>query len=803
MNRREFLVTITYTAAGVCLSPAILVRNARGEKTRAVAYFDFAKQFAELDLVEETRNIDFGDEDARKFLINGWSDIEASHTWAVNNAAALRFYTFRPETDKRVSIICRSFHKIENQKIKVCLNDHFVTQIETSGKERKYDFNLPAKFLRKYENTLTFIFHACARPVDYGINQDERCLAVGFRNINFFSQNGDKKQEHIALTEEGTIFMPQGSAVRKFLYIEPESKLLIDTALTMKTESDRFSILLRAENGEKTIFSASSKMLPEKKEIDLREFSSRFVDFNLKYTGEVKAGHQTPAVCWNGAIQTNDKSNRNRPNLLFIVIDTLRADHCGCLGASIKTPNIDKLAQRGVLFRQAFSHIPITLPSHASMFASRYPHEINVLNNGQQLSRQFRLFGEYLKAMRFFNSGTVSLGTIDPAMNIDQGFDQYISTAPFSIKQADKINAEAETLARDLAAQPHWNAFIHYSDPHEPYHGHRAGAREVAVELNGKPAAVFDLSRQSTYTLSATLDPGQNLISVHSIHRFHLRQLKISPFLKWEVKSGPAEGRHILNAAKNGEILIHNNSGEAKAVELHIFISEFLGVQQIRQNYGREVEYVDHFLGKLFDGFERSGLLNNTLVVFTSDHGEGIGDHDEVGHVTQLYNTLVHVPLIIACPGRIKAGKQISTRIGLIDILPTIMDIYGARPPAPLRGKSLVPLINGAKEEDRAILGMTFRDEAPYNLVSLIKGDYKIIKNMNTGQVELYHMKDDPEELENIAEKNFILSNRMEKALYDSLAGSDYPLETADQVRAAPATDPDTLKMLRELGYAK
>ncbi len=772
-----------------------------------LTYFDFSEHFQELYLIENTRQIDFSSREDRKHLLDGWSDTEPTHTWAINKAASIKFYTFQPERDLPVQIFCRAFDPIKDQKIKIYANEKPVGSLDISGGHDTFQFTVPAALLKKFENILTFVFKSCAKPSDFNINTDDRCLAVSFKKL-IMGKDGTGRDNSIHLTNNGFISIPPNAAFRKLLFIESDSRLIVqttpcDSAASGSKADGRFSISINGEGRENSVFSAAPHALPTKKKIDLTAFSSRFVDFSVKYTGNTDSGKTTVPVKWQGRIQTTDRSCRNRPNLLFIVIDTLRADYCGCLGALAKTPNIDRLAKNGVLFSQAFSHIPATLPSHTSMFSSLYPHETHVLNNGQHLSDHFRLSAEYLKGMRFFNSAAVSLGTLNLGMNINQGFDRYIDTRPFTIKQANQIDEELAGLTEELKSQASWNAFVHYSDPHEPYHGHDLRKIRVDVQLNGEGIAVFDLAKQSTYNLQAPLKPGKNLLTFKSASPFYLRQFKVSSGIEWEVRSGPKEGNYILNKARQGEILLQNDTNGSKKIMIQVFLSAYLKIDTVRESYKQEVEFADHYLGKALERFDSQGLLKNTLVILTSDHGEGIGDHNQIGHISQLYNSMIHVPLIVAAPGRLPAGKQIQARVRLIDVFPTVLDLFAARRPSHMRGESLLPLIEGKENTDRPVLGMTFKDEAPHNLVSLIQDDHKIIKNMNTGELELYQIKNDPGELENLITQNFIVSNRMEKALYDRLEDCGYPLETADEVRATGSTDPETLEMLRGLGYTK
>jgi arylsulfatase A-like enzyme/Flp pilus assembly protein TadD len=181
--------------------------------------------------------------------------------------------------------------------------------------------------------------------------------------------------------------------------------------------------------------------------------------------------------------------------------------------------------------------------------------------------------------------------------------------------------------------------------------------------------------------------------------------------------------------------------------------------------YYGEVEFVDAALGELVPALERNGLTRNTLVIITADHGESLGEHGEQTHVFFVYEATQHVPLIMYCPGLVPAGKTIRGPVRLADICPTVLDILGIEPPESVQGETLVPLMFGNRETDRAVY-----EESRYGaemfgwarLRALEKDGWKYV---DAPRPELYDLSKDPGELVNLFDKEPSRAKRMSEDL--------------------------------------
>ncbi len=289
-----------------------------------------------------------------------------------------------------------------------------------------------------------------------------------------------------------------------------------------------------------------------------------------------------------------------RPNLLLVTLDTTRADHLGCYGSkAAETPVLDAIASSGALFEEAHAHVPLTLPSHATLLTGDAPSTLNLRVNGMKLKEGTQTLAGTLKARGYWTGAAVSAVILERGRGLAAGFDVYDDhmTIPPRTGGPPEERAADETtqvaLAAAAKAKGSFFLWVHYFDPHYEY----------------RPPQPY-----------AT--------------RF----------------------------AKNP--------------------------------YDGEIAYMDASLGKLLSGLKAQGKMENTLVVVSGDHGEGLGEHGEQQHGVFLYEYAMHVPLLMSWEGKIPAGTKVRDLVGLDDVAPTILDLMGVQGPK-ADGHSLKPLLSG------------------------------------------------------------------------------------------------------------
>jgi arylsulfatase A-like enzyme/Flp pilus assembly protein TadD len=388
-------------------------------------------------------------------------------------------------------------------------------------------------------------------------------------------------------------------------------------------------------------------------------------------------------------------------------VDTLRADYLAPYGGAVETPFADALAAEGIVFERTVSHVPITLPSHASIFTGRYPLAHGVRDNGSyRLAESETTLAEAFTSAGYRSAAFVGSFALDSRFGLDQGFelydDFYGDTSPFddfaiSERSADDVLAPALAWIREAQAT-RWFVFLHLYDPHAPY---------VA------PPAFRE--------------------------------------------------RH---------------PGDA---------------------YGGEVAYVDDALGRFVKELRELGVMDNTLVILTSDHGESLGEHGEKTHGMFAYESTMHVPLIMSWNGVLPEGVRVQARVRLVDVAPTLMELVGLPSPPGQQGESLVAAIlqpDSARDRDSYFEALAFhlnRNWAP--LTGLYRERFKFI---DLPLPELYDLVSDPDEVDNVYRTRAATSRELHDEL-DEMVARESAATSADT--RAVEVDEETRERLRALGY--
>jgi arylsulfatase A-like enzyme len=208
--------------------------------------------------------------------------------------------------------------------------------------------------------------------------------------------------------------------------------------------------------------------------------------------------------------------------------------------------------------------------------------------------------------------------------------------------------------------------------------------------------------------------------------------------------------------------------------------------------YDGEINFVDAHVGKLLDELSKLGLLDKTLIVITADHGENLGEHDIFFAHCRIYETSLHIPLIISGPN-IPSKKRIEGMVQSIDIMPTLLDILGISVNINMEGASLVPLIYGEREE---IHKEVFSESINNERKAIKIKDWKLIYELGNKKLELFNLKNDPNELNNVVDRFPLvakdLKERLEKFMNSSVYSQDIPNQIVDEAHR---------KSLKSLGY--
>ena len=443
----------------------------------------------------------------------------------------------------------------------------------------------------------------------------------------------------------------------------------------------------------------------------------------------------------------------NLPNILWICTDQQRYDTIGALGnPDVSTPILDQLVRDGVAFERAYCQSPICTPSRASFLTGMYPSSIRVNRNGNPRFPDFPPLISKRLADHGYECGLIgklhlssAFGRVEERTDDGYAYWQY-SHAPrddwsSGHDYADWVRskgADLSELNKDIAGVPAdlhqttwcaektiefitaqrtgpWFASVNIYDPHPPFNPPQAyrdrfDPRQVKSPLFRES----DLAQQEK--LSA--------LDFQSSAR-HPDELDIlSPVLPQPPAPGLRE--QITAGARDARTLI--------------------------AAYYAMIELIDDQVSRILAAVEDSGQRENTVVIFTSDHGESLGDHGLIQKGCRFYEGLVRVPLIWSWPGRFQAALRSNALVELTDIAPTLMEIAGLELPKYLTGRSLLPILSGERPANhhREFVRSEYIDalDLPDHSVAsmFFDGRHKLVVYHNHGIGELYDLQEDPGE---------------------------------------------------------
>lgn len=355
-----------------------------------------------------------------------------------------------------------------------------------------------------------------------------------------------------------------------------------------------------------------------------------------------------------------------RPNIVFILVDDLRWDEIGCAGHPfVRTPNIDRLAEEGVRFGKAFATTPLCSPSRASFLTGLYAHSHGIIDNTDRsaLSHQLKTFPLQLQSTGYETAyiGKWHMGNDDTRR---PGFDYWVS-----------IKGQGET-----------------TNPVINDNGRRTKVSGYITDILTDRAVAFIKPDRSQpfllYLAHKALHP--NLIQYDD---GSISDPTASVFIPAERHKDLYAGLHIPRrrnafATPKGKPALQRKIGNLPPLGPDTSTSD----QTIRDRL-RMLTAVDESLGRILQALEQTRQLDNTVVVFTSDHGYFYGEHGLSVERRLAYEEAIRIPLLMRYPSLIKAGSTQNELVLSIDLAPTLLDISGNGDGTNLHGRSLVPLL--------------------------------------------------------------------------------------------------------------
>lgn len=393
-----------------------------------------------------------------------------------------------------------------------------------------------------------------------------------------------------------------------------------------------------------------------------------------------------------------------RPNLLLISVDSLRADHTTPYGYSPKhkpevqtTPALQKLADEGILFEQGVSTTCWTLPAHMALMTGLPGALHQVTDNSRRLDPALTTLAEALKAQGFRTAGFYSGPNLHPAFGFGAGFETY-------------QNCSGKDLPK--------------------------GAFEAAL-TRGDNKDLVNLHKDSHSGLSsqALLDESSAWLedAVDQDEPFFLFVHWWDPHYDYTPPKALAKSFDPEYRGKQTGVDFLSLARSPKPRDL----------DHILALYDAEIRYTDNHIGELLAKLEALNLTDDTLVVFTADHGDEFFEHGYRGHQRTLYEEAVQVPLVMRLPGVLPAGERVEGNAGLQDIFSTVADLLDVPMPSYEIGPSLRPLWETGDDGRQHFMELELAHRNVH-MTSVRDGDTKVIWDHGKQRLEVFDLKADP-----------------------------------------------------------
>lgn len=452
----------------------------------------------------------------------------------------------------------------------------------------------------------------------------------------------------------------------------------------------------------------------------------------------VKTRISQAALLLTGIASLPSMAQDNRPNIILIMTDQQRGDAVGCMGnESVITPNIDRIAQDGTVFTNGYSSCPSSTPARAGLLTGLSPWHHGMLGYGQMAESYKYEMPQILRDAGYYTFGIGKMHW--HPQRVKHGFhgtlldeSGRIEDKNFTSDYRQWLSIQAPGVDPDITGIG-WNdnSAAQYKLPEQLHPTHWTG--EMACQLIEN----YDDERPLFLKVSfarphSPYDPPQRFFDMYDD-----REIPAPSIGEWCSRYSTP-----LDPEKTSKEIAFGNMGEEYAVNS-------------KRHYYASITFIDEEIGRIVAKLKEKGIYDNSIVIFTSDHGDMMGDHYH-WRKTYPYEGSAHIPFIVKWPEKMnfEKGNRIENPVELRDILPTFMEMAGCEQIAELDGKSLTALANGNSEGWRKFIDMEhttcYSDDNYW--CALTDGKIKYIWNFNNGTEQLFDLTKDPHELKNIAE---------------------------------------------------
>ena len=438
------------------------------------------------------------------------------------------------------------------------------------------------------------------------------------------------------------------------------------------------------------------------------------------------------AACTGSTPQQTAQAPARPPNIVFILVDDMRWDDFAAGGHPfIETPNMDRLAREGIRFLNAFAATPLCSPSRASLLTGQYAHTNGIIDNTARPSHNLPVFPIDLQRAGY-TTGFFGKWHMGNDASPRPGFNRWVALPGQGEAVDPHVNIDGQSqqlkgYVTDLLTD-HVDEFIRSAStagkPFLAYLAHKAIHPNITQRDDGSLVTVSD-------------QPGGFVAADRHRGRYKGLAMPRRPNAFKPPVDKPALMRKIGTLPPLGRQTATTDDEIRGRLEMLLA--------------------VDDSLGRIMATLEKASALDNTVIVFTSDHGYFYGEHGLNEERRLAYEETIRIPLLIRYPPRVKAGSVASELVLTIDLAPTVLSLAGLTPPATMEGRSLVPILNGEPRDWRKSFLVEYYGDTVFPRVltmgySAVRTDrykyieYRELQNMD----ELYDLQADPYEERNL-----------------------------------------------------
>lgn len=580
------------------------------------------------------------------------------------------------------------------------------------------------------------------------------------RKANFTQAAG---REFIPKREEyrNTLYVHSPSTVTFEVPVPKNGELHFGMGITEKNSPVTFRVLADAKELNATTVSDADTWVD--KTVDLPAYPGH----NVKLTFETKSDKAGAVALWANPLLTT-KAPKRLPNVLLYMIDTERADHSSLYGYTRETtPFLKTLGSEGLVFDDCQVQATWTKPSVASLLTSLYSFTHGIVQDYDTIPKGATTLAEQLRAAGYVTAGIIANPFAGRLSGLQRGFDYLSEWGVIQRYRKDADDRGTDSAAVNKIVFPWLDRhrdepfflYAHTTDPHAPY----------------RPPAGFE-------------EKFANPAETPEFNRI---------YKSLEDKRG-----------YGGGVVISRAACARAGVDPDSFIHRAI------DRYDGEILHNDASLEQLAGKLKQLGLLDNTLIVVVSDHGEEFWEHGWTAHGQSLYQELTHGLFVMWNPKLIPTPRRVSEPVQLVDVMPTILDLLGIKIPDMVEGQSVAAFAKGKAFHRRGPV-MSSRYASPHehgivpengtDTVALLDGNWKLLyrdkaKEVGLKKVELYDRRTDRGETKNISAEHPQEVERMMSEV-SKWMDAQKQIKTVLGQGAKATMDAKTLEQLRSLGY--